>query len=392
MITSVHISGFKSLADVSVELGFVNVFIGANGAGKSNVLEAIGVASAAISGQVDDESLGRRGVRLGLPALYKSSFRNLRTPSHIRLEVVGEFFGEIAEYKTNLYNPIERPTRRWKYKNELLKDSLASSGRSPKNTRGYDDTRSWVALKLAGTPAESTRAKLARYLEGYAIYAPDTPTLRGQEVDPQNREPVGLAGGNLPRAVRDILRLVQDRMELSRFIHETVDWVRDFGSATTVDLPIADGVPQMKTAIMFRDRYMGQWRNVLSGYDASKGVLYVLFCAALALHSRSPKFFAIDNFDQALNPRMARRLASQFCTWMITKEMQCLLTTHNPLVLDGLPLLDDRVRLFAVDRDGMGRTQIQRISVTEKMIMRSKQGTPLSQQWVSGHIGAVPDV
>ncbi len=33
-------------------------------AGKSNLLEALGVLSAAVSGRVDDEALLRRGVRL----------------------------------------------------------------------------------------------------------------------------------------------------------------------------------------------------------------------------------------------------------------------------------------------------------------------------------------
>ena len=47
MITKIAIESFKSLERVEVELGRVNVFIGANGSGKSNLLEAIGVLSAA---------------------------------------------------------------------------------------------------------------------------------------------------------------------------------------------------------------------------------------------------------------------------------------------------------------------------------------------------------
>ena len=43
MIRSISIKAFKSLLEVEVTLGRVNVFIGANGSGKSNLLEAIGV-------------------------------------------------------------------------------------------------------------------------------------------------------------------------------------------------------------------------------------------------------------------------------------------------------------------------------------------------------------
>ena len=79
MLKSFTVKAFKSIPDLTVELGQINVFIGANGSGKSNILEAIGVLSAAASGIVDDESLMRRGVRPGVPALYKTSFIKQRS-------------------------------------------------------------------------------------------------------------------------------------------------------------------------------------------------------------------------------------------------------------------------------------------------------------------------
>jgi len=47
MLKKITIQGFKSLYDISdLELGLVNVLIGANGSGKTNLLEAIGVLGA----------------------------------------------------------------------------------------------------------------------------------------------------------------------------------------------------------------------------------------------------------------------------------------------------------------------------------------------------------
>src|ERR1700722_17936330 len=85
MLTQFSVKSFKSLLDVTVDLGSVNVFVGANGSGKSNLLEAIGILGAAASGRVNDESLAHRGVRPGLPALYKSSFQNTDIPLSISL-------------------------------------------------------------------------------------------------------------------------------------------------------------------------------------------------------------------------------------------------------------------------------------------------------------------
>ena len=72
MIRKLTVKGFKTLIqDEPIELGRVNCFIGANGVGKSNILEALGVLGAAANGVVDDESLLRRGVRAGVPKLYE---------------------------------------------------------------------------------------------------------------------------------------------------------------------------------------------------------------------------------------------------------------------------------------------------------------------------------
>src|SRR4051794_30750205 len=76
MIRHFSISGFKSLQEAELDLGAVNVFIGANGSGKSNLLEALGVMGAAAFRSVEPEALRYRGVRPGLPTLYKSAFKS----------------------------------------------------------------------------------------------------------------------------------------------------------------------------------------------------------------------------------------------------------------------------------------------------------------------------
>ena len=65
-LRKISFGNFKSLYNVSFEPGKVNVFIGANGAGKSTILEGIGLLSAAMTDRVDSMSLQRRGVRLSV--------------------------------------------------------------------------------------------------------------------------------------------------------------------------------------------------------------------------------------------------------------------------------------------------------------------------------------
>jgi len=46
MISDIHIKNFRSIIDLKIELGRVNVFIGNNGTGKTNILKAIELANA----------------------------------------------------------------------------------------------------------------------------------------------------------------------------------------------------------------------------------------------------------------------------------------------------------------------------------------------------------
>jgi predicted ATPase len=133
--------------------------------------------------------------------------------------------------------------------------------------------------------------------------------------------------------------------------------------------------------------------QTLSGYDASEGALYVMFMLVLAMHPQSPRCFSIDNFDQALNPAMARELARKFTTTVLEHGRQVLLTTHNPLVLDGLPLDDDRVRLFRVERGDDGRSLVRRVPVKDLLRLKEKFGpNAVSRLWVEGRLGGLPRI
>src|SRR4051812_4324378 len=74
MIKNLTIRNYKSIEDMPLDLGRFNVFIGENGAGKSNVLEAIALASAAVGDKLDNEFLVSRGVRVTRAELMRAAF------------------------------------------------------------------------------------------------------------------------------------------------------------------------------------------------------------------------------------------------------------------------------------------------------------------------------
>lgn len=152
---------------------------------------------------------------------------------------------------------------------------------------------------------------------------------------------------------------------------------------------MSSSVPSPQKTIRFTDIHMKENRAELTAYDASEGSLYILFILTLALHPDAPHIFSIDNFDQALHPRLARKLTTLFSRLILDQNKTCFLTTHNPLVLDGLNLKDDRIRLFSIDRNSEGVSILRRIELNEELI---NEDLPLSQLWVMGRLGGVPNL
>lgn len=403
-LARLEVRAFKSLQQLAADVAQVNVFVGANGSGKSNLLEAIGVIGAAASGIIDDQALLRRGVRPGV--LYKSSFEGVKKEPKISLRV---FSKARVEYHAYITNRTKSQGPYWAFGNETLRDGseeIASRGpggqasvlgvRAP-----LENDRSVCTVVRTTTDTPHSVRQLLGNLDDFAIFAPVTPVLRGIAPDPAPRVPVGLYGGQLPEAIGLLLERAgsngkRRRRSDHRFLEkalELVDWARGFDIVPPSQRILSPSVPTLRFLVQFTDRFMARGRNQLSGYDASEGALYLLYLLVLAMHPGSPRCLAIDNFDQALNPRTARAVTRLFVDEALTNGRQVFLTTHNPLVLDGLPLWDRRVRLFTVDRNRQGMTEVHPVQVRDAAALKKKHGEfAISRLWITGRLGGVPDV
>jgi hypothetical protein len=356
----------------------------------------MGVLGAAAFGRVEDETLLRRGVRPGVPSLYKSAFRFKDKAPRI---FFGATSGEGAKYEVALWNPIENPDPAWRFMTERLEraggDEVVTRGVKKYGKRNQE--QGIAALETVNLRAGDTALALMDELRAYSIHCPNTPSLRGLGQDLQSREPVGLAGGRLPEAVEELITASIRNNRLAKVLDEVrdlLDWASDFSAATSVGVPLSPSAARSRLVIQFVDRFMAKGRNKITGYDASEGALYILYCAVLALHPKAPRCLAIDNVDQTLNPRLAQKLMEALCSWTsrLNGDRQWLLTAHNPAILDGLPLTESAVRLFTVDRDSNGHTVVKRIDLEAALRARPNEEWTLSRMWMNGLLGGVPNV
>ena len=389
-IKKIKIRNFKSLYDVSFCPGNINVFIGANGSGKSSVLEAIGVLSAAMTDRVNNNSLQRKGVRLSTSSLYKSQFRSIeRSMPTVDFAMNWERNHDKYDYSVHLTTPSDNDT--WKYHSESVsKNGEIVFGRSNRTSVQLNNKVGYYALSEKLTGEEYT--DMGNYISGYGIYQPDTLTLRGNVADPTQVTPIGLNGGRLADAMEDLFSVVDDEIMFGTLsmddVLELIEWASDIHITKPKKSNLNPGVPSTRQVIEFQDRFLKD-KSVFTGYDASEGALYVLFMLTLAMHPDVPGMFAIDSFDHALNPRLAKRITEIFSQLIIESGKTVFMTTHNPLVLDGLNLADDRIRLFAINKNKHGHAELNRIQISQELL---ETGQSLSRLWINGLLGGVPEL
>jgi len=398
-LSQVSIKSFKSIVDQTIELGQLNVFIGTNGAGKSNLLEAIAVLSSAVDGRVDYSKLADRGARLSAPAVFKSSFKNLQRENTFSLDAT---FGDLS-YQANINANDEAE---FIFSAEKIGNTQKQLG--VRNNGGVNVAD--LAEQLTLSPQQSvvaTLESLGRFnevelkelkaIQRYAIYALSTPILRGVSPDGSNKEPLGLYGGSLASALMEVIEEAQKKRgphELQRFF-KLLDWFQSIGTTDQISAKLqSNHLHTGKQVVHYVDKFMNTDFNHLYAYDVSEGALYILFILVLLLHKKAPPVLALDNVDNTLNPGMVREMMGHLVELLNRMpEKQILMTTHNPSTLDAVDLFNKRHRLFVVKRNQQGHTEIERIQpppgFTRESWIEKYQAMRLSEIWLSGLIGGL---
>lgn len=422
MLKNLHISNFKSIYDETIKLGRFNVFIGENGSGKTNILEALGMASAAAENKLSNDELALKGIRVTKPAITFSSFLGERqkkeitvnyimgggnTPIKIstslnakdvnnifskwgikkeailldengRLVDINSFFTRI---KNNMLEREEENEEEQELKKLLIEDSYLFNGNKkfPLFSREH--------LLESAVSGFIRGGQVAIGIKFYQIFNLSTQILRG--IGGISREVPGIRGENLDRLIESFGR--EERAKLEEYAY-FINWLDKIEIDKEDRHKLKGHKLDMSTSILyFRDKYMQRKNNLFSAENANEGVLHILFYLALFISKHTPKLFAIDNIETALNPELCKKLIEQLVKLSKEEgnERQVLITTHSPSVLDGLNLHDDEQRLFKVYRNKKGHTKVKRIQLKPNQKFNG-QNLKLSELWMRNYIGAIP--
>jgi predicted ATPase len=404
MFAEVQIENYKSIQSLKINLGRVNVFIGENGCGKSNILEAIALAGAAAGNKLDNEFLAPRGIRVTEPEFMRSAFDKENVTKEIKInlkktdETILNFILQHDNQTYSSWTSVNGSLMTYEETLSILKD--------PTNTRSLLSVIGQIINLLKIRPQINKDGNLSfdnNWLEEYEkialsnislirqnleegsfritdflIYSPENSLLRTFKEEGQV-QPLGTKGEGLLKLL-NVLNGNSNNINAVKKQLELIDWFDDFKIHPDSDI---------ERTIQIKDRYLDKELPYFNQRSSNEGFLFLMFYFALFISDDTPKFFAIDNIENALNPKLCTKLIQELVELAKKYDKQVIFTTHNPAVLDGLDLSDDEQSLFVIYRNVDGHTKARRISAPEPL--EDDDPVQLSEAFINGYLGGLPN-
>ncbi len=375
-----QVHGFRHLRNLDLPLAPLNVLIGANGVGKTSVLEVMSLLAASADGRLQ-EAISSAG---GLPSLIT---HDQKEPMHLRLTmpVAGK---EPIEYELSLrpgclgYGlPVERLTQRRpsaKGKDPFFKfiDSQGSDIRYFDVIAGKLVQPTWVHKPLETSLSQVPKMfqepeHFREVLASSTLYHALDVSPRAPVRLPQSMRPATLPGSDgeglvsclyyLRETARDRFEAIEDALHVAFPNFERMDFP-----------PVAAG----SLTMAWKER---QYTQPLYAHQLSEGTLRFLWLVTLLQSPGLPTVTLIDEPEVSLHPEMLRLLSDLFRE--AATRTQLVVATHSERLVRFL----DPSELIVCDLDESSGTVVTRASELDLNTWLKEYS--LDQLWSLGRLG-----
>ena len=345
-------------------------------------MEAIAFASAALLNKLDNVFLHSHGIRVTEPKFMKSSFNKKDQKENIEIVL------------NNTSNEIYYDAKKNKWVNSLAvaiansifsdtkeeRKKIISSLKEPNEHLRplYEEVMSaFFEIKANSEFEDNVRSKMFDFL----IYSPEFTFLRKFETEGQI-EPFGIRGEGVFKYLKTLIQEKNyDKLDEIKEYLEIFDWFDDI--VTENEKTFSNDY-----TLTLKDRYIDDAFDDFNHKSTNEGFLFVLFYICLMVHEKTPDFFAIENIEASLNPKLCTELMKLLVKLARKYNKKLILTTHNPAILDGIDLKDDEQRLFRIHRNKSGHTKAFRIK--DKSDLPQDKPIKLSEAFMRGYLGGLP--
>lgn len=342
-ILDLHVQGFRSLKDVTWKPGDLNIIIGPNGTGKSNLLRLLEMLSVSAQGRLGQFVQNAGGMqslvwdgRSGGIAAYVRTSHPTEIPDlepevlsyELLLHRLGASNYEIAEerLRTDAETGEQAEASKIIERHLLSAHVLHTSGRSLSvhKTKILENE----TLLSQATGLFSPNQALADFRNQVAEWA----VYHDMRVDQD-------APVRAPAVARVEKRVAQDGQNLINVLHTLYTGDRDFKREVNLAMQAAFGdefeelvfPPAADQRVQLRIRWKSL-RSEQSAADLSDGTLRFLFLLAVLASPSAAPLIAIDEPETGLHPSMFPIIAEYAAE--AAQRSQVILTTHSPAMLD----------------------------------------------------------
>ncbi|HEX3998796.1 MAG TPA: AAA family ATPase [Pirellulales bacterium] len=366
-LLKLHIENFRSLRNVAWEPGDLNVLIGPNAGGKSNLIRAIQLLSSAASGNPGD-NIVRQGGLASLAWGGTERFIGFNVTTVGKATPSGE---EEVRYTYTFGITREDYPSNYFVAPEFLERTTGGLGiqlieRYPGSASLKDGTgREVRALALSELDREETLLsaavhpmtglqdlrELERFFSRLATYQEFRTDSRAavRRAEISRREPIVSADGS--NLVSVLHTLYSDNSTFESDINDAM--FAAFGDEF-VKLVFSPNAADQR--IQFKVRWKSL-DNPVPASDLSDGTLRYLYLLAILANPNPPPLIAIDEPETGLHPRMMTFIA-EFAA-EAARRTQVVFTTHSAAFLDALTRFNPTVTVVEANNS---ETQIKNVS------------------------------
>ena len=401
MLKRIRIQGYKSLADVEVNLGYLAVLIGPNASGKSNFLDALQLLSRIVTAPTLRRAFDppHRGLPLESFTFGEEGIKELRKQESVsfRMEIDVQLSTTVIEKVNQQIRRMKPPTI-----TEAEDKKMAASKRLPpvreQNLRYYIEIEMLpkqgilrvadeylAAISAKGEVKQNRKPFLKRIgnrlclrMEGQThstcyelpldqsilstrhslIHYPHVAALQYElaswqsfYLEPRERmrfpnpaaevHHIGPMGEDLAACLNTLQRLNKRQFEsLEKSLHTLIP------SITGIDVSIN------KLGEVELNVCEGEKR--ISARLLSEGTLRILGLLALVGSQEPPALVGFEEPENGVHPRYIRRIARFLETRRLLEHTQYIVTTHSPILPDFIP-----VEFLHICRKIKGNTEIK---------------------------------